>query len=131
MSLVREILAALLLVAGSIFMLLAAIGVLRMPDLFMRMQAATKAAALGGSLMFLGAFVSFWQPEVSTRAVAAIIFVFLTLPIGAHLMARAAYLTGAQIWQGTKTGMVDPYETQEHHVVDDDAPDAEAVEGET
>lgn len=127
MSLLRETLSALLLVAGSIFMLLATIGVVRMPDLFMRMQAATKAAALGGSLMFLAALVYFWIPEVSTRAVATIVFVYLTLPIAAHLIARAAYLTGTQIWQGTKTGLPDPYEAEEAHVVDDVEPDEDGT----
>lgn len=118
MSLVQAVVTSALLALGALLMLIAAIGLLRMPDLLMRMQSATKGAALAASLMLLATMVYFWIPEVTARALAAIVFVFLTLPIAAHLLARVAYLTGTQIWQGTKSGMPDPYEEEPELVKD-------------
>ncbi len=109
---IQAVATVVLMALGALIMLIAAIGMLRMPDLYMRMQAATKGSALGASLIFLGALVYFLEPAVVARVVAAIVFLFMTLPIAAHLLSRSAYLTGVQIWQGTKTGMPDPYEEE-------------------
>lgn len=92
---------ALLLVTGGLFMLLAAIGVVRQPDLFTRMQAATKAVALGSSCILIAVAVYFADLGVSTRALLISVFIFLTAPISAHLIARAAYFVGVPLWQGT------------------------------
>ena len=91
----------ILLVSGAAFMLLAAIGIIRMPDLFTRMQAATKAAALGASFMFCAVAFFFGELSVITRAIATIIFIFLTAPVAAHMLGRAAYLLDAPKWKGT------------------------------
>ncbi len=90
-----------LVLMGSALMLIASIGVLRMPDLFTRMQATTKAATLGAGLVLLGTAVHFSTFSVSTRAVAAIAFVLLTAPIAAHLLGRAAYFLGVPLWEGS------------------------------
>lgn len=91
-----------LLSLGAMFIVIATLGILRMPDLFMRMQAATKASALGVSLMMAGAAFHFLRIEVTLRAVAVILLIFVTIPVGAHLLARTAYLTGIGIWEGTR-----------------------------
>lgn len=109
---IQALAVTILLGSGTFFMVLSAIGILRMPDLLMRMQAATKGAALAATLILVSASIYFWQLLVTARVVAAIVFVFLTLPIAAHLLSRAAYLTGIQIWQDTKTGLPDPYEEE-------------------
>src|SRR5437868_8338106 len=96
-----EQLSAVLLVVGAFFMLLAGLGVLRLPDLFMRLQASTKASTLGVGCMLLAAAVHFQDLAVTTRAVLIVAFFFLTAPIGAHLIARAAYAMGAPLWEGT------------------------------
>lgn len=96
-----SIVTAALLVLGSGFMLLAGIGVLRLPDLFMRMQAATKAATLGVGCMLLAVAVHFSDLAVTTRVVLVIAFVFLTAPVAAHVIARAAYSVGVPLWEGT------------------------------
>ncbi len=70
----KDLIVALLLVVGAAFLLLAAIGVIRMPDLFSRMSAATKAATLGVSCLLLAAALHFGQLGVTTRALAAIAF---------------------------------------------------------
>jgi multicomponent Na+:H+ antiporter subunit G len=98
-----ERVSALLLVIGACFMLLAGLGVLRLPDLFMRLQAATKASTLGVACLLLGAALHFQDLAVTTRSVLVIAFFFLTAPVGAHLIARAAYAVGVPLWEGTIT----------------------------
>jgi multicomponent Na+:H+ antiporter subunit G len=97
-----EIVSSILLVVGGAFMLLAGIGVVRMPDLFMRMQAATKAATLGAGCMLLAVAVHFGELAITTRALMVIAFVFLTAPVAAHVIARAAYSVGVPLWDGTQ-----------------------------
>ena len=72
-------------------------------DLFMRLQAATKASTLGVGCMLLAAAVHFQDLAVTTRAVLVIAFFFLTAPVGAHVIARAAYAVGVPLWKGTIT----------------------------
>ena len=98
-----EILSAILIVLGSAFMLLAGVGVLRMPDVFMRMQAAAKAATLGSGCTLLAVAVHFGGLTVATRVLVIIVFLFLTAPVAAHMIARAAYSIGTPLWQGTIT----------------------------
>ena len=92
---------AILLLVGAAFMLLAAIGVVRMPDVLTRMQATSKAATLGVSCALAAVAVHFGELSVTTRAVAVILFTFLTAPVGAHMIGRAAYLRRAQLWRQT------------------------------
>src|SRR5688500_3757919 len=94
---------AVLLVVGALFMLLAGLGVLRLPDLFMRLQAATKASTLGVGCMLIGLAVHFQDLTVTTRAVLVIAFVFPTAPVGAHMVGRAGYAVGVPLWEGTIT----------------------------
>jgi multicomponent Na+:H+ antiporter subunit G len=96
-----DLLAAGLVLVGGAFVLLAGVGVLRMPDLFTRMQAATKGATLGAGCLLLAVAVHYRNLDVSARAVLVIAFVFLTAPIAAHLIARAAYAVGVPLWAGT------------------------------
>ena len=96
-----DVISAVLIVVGGAFMLLAGVGILRMPDLFMRMQAATKAATLGAGCMLLAVAVHFGELTVVARALLVIAFVFLTAPVAAHMIARAAYSVGTPLWEGT------------------------------
>lgn len=98
-----DILIAILLVLGSAVMLLAGVGVVRMPDLFSRMQAATKASSLGVGCMVLAGAVYFGNLGAAARAILVIAFIFLTAPVAAHLIARAAYAIGTPLWEGTLT----------------------------
>jgi multicomponent Na+:H+ antiporter subunit G len=98
-----ELFSAALLLIGALFMFLAALGLLRLPDLFMRLQAATKASTLGVGCMLLGLAIHFQDLAVTTRAVLIVAFFFLTAPVGAHMIARAAYAVGVPLWEGTIT----------------------------
>ncbi|HMO85470.1 MAG TPA: monovalent cation/H(+) antiporter subunit G [Lacipirellulaceae bacterium] len=110
-----EIGASVLLVVGGVFMMLAGVGVVRMPDLFMRMQAATKAATLGAACMLLGVAFHFEDLSVASRAIMVAAFLMLTAPVAAHVIARASYSVGVPLWEGT---VVD--------ALRDDRPDMEA-----
>jgi multicomponent Na+:H+ antiporter subunit G len=98
---IQDVVATGLLVAGGAFMLLAAVAVLRMPDLYMRMSATTKAGTMGMGLLLLGTVVHFGEVEVAIRAAAVIFFGFLTAPVAAHLIARAAFFSDVPLWDGS------------------------------
>lgn len=107
---------AALILVGAVFMLVAAIGVARLPDVYTRMSATSKAATLGASCVLLAGALRFLETGVSGRAVAAIVFVMLTAPVAAHMIGRAAYTTGVPLWKGTqrdelKSGPPGPRET--------------------
>jgi multicomponent Na+:H+ antiporter subunit G len=97
----REWLVLVLLSAGALFLLLAAVGVVRMPDLYTRMQAATKAATLGAGCTLLAVAVYFDDFGVTVRALLVIAFIFLTAPVAAHMIGRAAFNIGVPFWRGT------------------------------
>jgi multicomponent Na+:H+ antiporter subunit G len=82
---------SLLLLAGAAFVLIAAIGVVRLPDALCRMHAATKAGAFGAALLLIGAATHFRTTDTAVKAALAIAFFYVTAPISGHLLGRAAY----------------------------------------
>jgi multicomponent Na+:H+ antiporter subunit G len=106
-----------LFVAGATLALLAGVGVLRMPDVFTRMQASTKASTLGLGCLLAG--VALRNPELAfvVRAVSIAAFMVLTTAVAAHVIARAAARSGVPIWKGTVVDerprqMTDPDSTE-------------------
>lgn len=95
------LLSAFFLLAGSTICLIAAMGVLRLPDFFLRMHAATKAGVAGAGLVLIG--VGFAEPSAGMwlKVVLAIVFLLLTTPVAGHLLARAGYVAGVPLWGGT------------------------------
>ena len=98
---VMSCLSALFLVGGATLCLLAAAGVLRLPDFFMRMHAATKAGVVGCGLVLIGAGFADGSAATWLKVGIAVLFLLLTTPIAGHLLGRAAYVGGAPLWQGT------------------------------
>ena len=96
-----EILTGVMWIAGAAFALLAAVGVLRMPDVFTRMQASTKASTLGLGCLLIGAAVQLGDFASFIRILSIGAFVLLTTPVAAHVIARAAYLADVPLWEGT------------------------------
>lgn len=84
---------------GSIFILLAAVGLIRMPDFYLRVSVTTKAVTLGVGLVLISAAVYFNDISVTSRVTAIILFLFLTAPVAAHVITRAAYFTGTRLWK--------------------------------
>lgn len=103
---VLRIIAAFGVVAGALFGLLAAVGVVRFPDLYTRLHAASKAGAVGAGLILLALAVISLDAAVIVRAIIAILFVLLTTPISAHLLARAGYMSGVKLADLTKTNEI-------------------------
>ena len=91
-----------MLVVGSFFTLVAAIGLIRLQDVYMKMHAASKAGTLGSGVLLLALAVHSEQSAIVTRAVAGIIFFLLTAPVSAHLLAKAAYAVGYKPHESTR-----------------------------
>ncbi|MFN4262293.1 MAG: monovalent cation/H(+) antiporter subunit G [Thioalkalivibrionaceae bacterium] len=97
-----EFVIALLVVTGAGFMLIAALGLVRMPDLATRMHATTKAGVLGAGLILAGVAVFFSSGPVIAKVIAVIVFLILTAPVAAHVIGRAAYFVGVPLWEHTR-----------------------------
>ena len=92
---------AAFMLIGAIFVFIAALGVLRMPELFMRIHSSTKAGTLGLGFILLGIAFHFQELGISVRAMATMAFLLFTAPVAAHIIARAGYKTGVPLWEGT------------------------------
>lgn len=86
-------------ILGALLMFLAGLGILRMPDLFTRMHASTKGASLGVALLLIAAALVFGELAVVTKALVTTAFIFLTAPVAAHLLGRAAYSRKIPLWE--------------------------------
>lgn len=81
----------LLAVGGAFFCLVAALGIVRLPDALTRMHASSKAGALGCGMMLVAVALFFPGIDVVARAVAAILFLMISTPVSAHMIGRAIY----------------------------------------
>lgn len=88
-----------LIVLGASLMTLAGLGVLRMPDLFTRMHTSTKGASLGVALILIAGAIFFNDLAVATKVAITIAFIFLTAPVAAHMLGRAAYARKVKLWE--------------------------------
>lgn len=95
------VIASALLIIGSIFCLVAAVGMLRLPDTLIRMHAATKAGTLGAGCILAAEAVVANELGTTLKAIAVIVFLVLTAPVAAHLIGRAAYHRGIQLFDRT------------------------------
>ncbi|MEX2592319.1 MAG: monovalent cation/H(+) antiporter subunit G [Anditalea sp.] len=86
---------------GTLAILLAAIGIVRMPDIYLRISVTTKAATMGIGLILIGAAMYFNELGITSRVIAIIFFLLLTAPVGAHMLGRASYFTGIKMWKNS------------------------------
>lgn len=107
-----------LAILGTTFLLIAGIGVLRLPDVYCRASAATKAATLGIGLILIATALHASTLAVTTRVIATIAFVLLTSPISAHVICRAAYHSGVPLCDAT---VLDELQEMSPHAVSDTA----------
>ena len=105
---------ATFLLLGSALLLLAAVGVLRMPDVYMRMSASSKGVSLGAGLLAIGLATHLAEYGVTTRAFVLILLFFLTAPVAGHMLCRAAYLSGVPLAEQT---FLDEMRDTEHGVI--------------
>ncbi|MGP1345212.1 MAG: monovalent cation/H(+) antiporter subunit G [Phycisphaerales bacterium] len=114
---VQGFISSALLWIGSTFCLLAAIGILRMPDVYTRMQAATKAGTLGVACIILGVAAHFGSLATAAEAFLIVAFLFLTAPVASHLIARAAYFVDVPKYKGTEVDEMEAcYDDDSHEL---------------
>ncbi|WP_141433853.1 monovalent cation/H(+) antiporter subunit G [Bacillus sp. 03113] len=99
---IKIIIAALILI-GAFLSLVTAFGLIRLPDVYTRNHAASKAATLGVMSILLGTFLYFYVEEghFNSRLILGIVFIFLTSPVAGHLISRAAYNSGVKLWENS------------------------------
>ncbi|MFC5271890.1 monovalent cation/H(+) antiporter subunit G [Adhaeribacter terreus] len=97
----RELISSFFILAGSGFMLIASIGLLRLPDFYIRMSAITKGGTLGLGLILTGMAVYFNQPDMLLKVVVIICFSFITAPVAGHVITRTAVHLKIPFWKKT------------------------------
>lgn len=100
-QLVLDTLAMFFLIGGLFFMLVGAIGIIRLPDVFHRLHAASKCSTLGMMGLLLAACLHVGTPDVIAKSIAVILFVFVSTPVGSHMLAKAAHRDKAEQWKHT------------------------------
>lgn len=95
------IFAAIFLVLGAFFMFLAGLGTLRFPDIYSRMHAATKAASFGIGLLMTAFLIFYFSWSLLILGGLIVMFVFITVPVAAHMLGRAGYLLNAPQYEKT------------------------------
>ena len=100
-----DLIGALLLVTGTLFLLLGGLGLVRMPDVYNRIQAGTKATTLGTLLSLAG--IAFLHPEWSLKLLLIGIFLLFTNPLSSQVVARAAHRTGVSMTSATKIDLLE------------------------
>jgi len=126
---IGEVVTALVLLVGAAFGLVASIGLLRMPDLPMRLHATSKAGTLGAGLVLAGVALFHADAGVTARAFVTVAFLILTGPVAAHVIARAAYFSGwVSLWEGTRVDELQGRYDLEEHELDSTSQEARAAE---
>lgn len=100
-------LAMFLVMTGALFLLLGALGILRLPDVYNRLQAGTKATTLGAFGSIIGA--GLLRPEWLPKAIIIAVFLLMTNPISSHALARASYRRGIKMWDRSVVDRYGPY----------------------
>jgi multicomponent Na+:H+ antiporter subunit G len=96
-----------IVIIGALFNLFGCIGLIRLPDVYNRLQGATKCVTLGTCSILLGVLISSGVSPTGLKALAAILFIVITAPTAAHALSRGAHKSGIPLWEGS---MVDKYE---------------------
>ena len=100
-DIIQSYVAGILVLIGAGFAFVAALGLIRLPDVYSRMHAASKAGTVGSGAMLVALAVVANDQATVTRALAGVVFFMLTAPISAHLLAKAAYSAGYKLWSGS------------------------------
>ncbi|WP_101844364.1 monovalent cation/H(+) antiporter subunit G [Halobacillus sp. Marseille-P3879] len=99
-NIIFDLLICTSLLLGTFFLISGSIGVLRFPDVYTRLHAATKSSTLGVAGILIGAFLFMYVEHdvVSGKLLLGILFVLLTAPVSGHMIGRAAYRSGVRLW---------------------------------
>jgi len=121
-DLVLDILALVSVLIGIAFMFIGAVGVMRLPDVYNRLHAASKCSTLGLLGLLLGAVFHIGTIAILAKAIMVMLFAFVATPLGTHMLGKAALRTRTPTWGGTKQ---DSDEIAPPHVADRDGSDIE------
>jgi len=91
----------LFIVGGVIFNVLGCLGLVRFPDLYNRMQAATKSVTLGTCGILFGIFLLSGFSQLGIKALVAVLFVIINLPVASHALSRGSLIFGVRLWKNT------------------------------
>ena len=94
---IGPILGGILMAVGAAFLFLGGLGILRLPDVYNRLQAGTKCTTLGAACTIVGVGIA--EPTWIFKALIIAVFILLTNPISAHALARASYKSGVKLWE--------------------------------
>ncbi len=86
---------------GSVFILIAALGIYRMPDFYTRLSVTVKAGTLGVGCILAAVAIYFYDFAVSTKVFAIIFFLFITSPVAAYMISRTAFVSGIKMFNTT------------------------------
>lgn len=96
-----DIIVGVLAFLGTIFVFLAAVGMVRMPDTYLRISVTTKAATLGIGLLLIAGAIYSNELAITAKILAIILFLLLTAPVSAHLIGRTSYFSGVKLWKNS------------------------------
>jgi multicomponent Na+:H+ antiporter subunit G len=88
---------------GAIFDFFGCMGLVRFPDVYNRLQAATKCVTLGTIFILIGTAIVTATPAIAIKAILCAVFIVLTSPTGAHALARGSFLSGVNLWDKSVT----------------------------
>ena len=92
---------AVLILLGGAFGVIGGLGLVRMPDVLIRMHAATKIGTLATGLILAASAVHFRETHEVVQVILIVVFLLLTAPIASHMIGRAAVETGVPLWTGS------------------------------
>lgn len=103
------------MILGAVFIFVASIGLLKMPDVYLRMSASTIAATFGVASVLIAAAIHFKSLTITLHIAGIIIFLVLTVPVGAHMLGRAAAIIGLKQWDKTVCNEIEGKYCEETH----------------
>ncbi|KLO21974.1 cation:proton antiporter [Marinitoga sp. 1197] len=98
------------MIIGALFYVLGGLGLYRMPDVYNRLQAATKATTLGTFSLVLGVGIA--QPQWFIKTLLIVVFLTITNPVGSSVLAKASYIYGAKPFKLTKNDLDELYKSR-------------------
>ena len=105
-----DVIGLMIIAVGVLFDLLGCIGMVRLPDVYNRLQAGTKCVTLGVSLILIGTMIMADTVPARLKALLCVVFILITSPTAAHALARAARISGIKLWEKS---VVDQFERSE------------------
>lgn len=110
---INDLVSAVLILIGATFMLISAIGMVRLPDFYTRNSASTKAVVLGVLLILLGVGIHYNDITIFIEIFAILFFIFLISPLAAHIISRAAVITRVKFWDKTHLDGLADYDPEQ------------------